>query len=110
MQLSTSRVVLMTMMLCAAAVQLFGHAPPHKVFSSRSEVVVVHVTVLDGKARLVSGLPKDAFTVFEDGQPEAVSFFQHEDHPVTVGLVLDCSGSMQRKRDAVIAAGMAFAR
>ena len=84
--------------------------PPRTIFSSRSEVVVVHVTVLDGKAKLVSGLPQESFTVFEDGRPETVSFFHNEDNPVTVGLVLDCSGSMQRKRDAVIAAGIAFAR
>ena len=84
--------------------------PPRTVFSSGSEVVVVHVAVLDGKSQLVSGLPQEAFRVFENGQPEAVSFFHNEDNPVTVGLVLDCSGSMLRKREAVIAAGLAFAR
>ncbi len=84
--------------------------PPPKVFASRSEIVVVHVSVFDGKSQLVSGLPRDAFTIFENGQPEAVSFFHNEDNPVTVGLVLDCSGSMLRKREAVIAAGLAFAR
>jgi Ca-activated chloride channel homolog len=84
--------------------------PPPTVFSSRSEAVVVHVTVQDDRSRLVAGLPQDAFTVFENGQPQTVTFFQNEDNPVTVGLVLDCSTSMQRKRDAVIAAGLAFAR
>lgn len=84
--------------------------PPRTVFSSGSEVVVVHVAVMDGKSQLVSGLPQDAFRIFENGRPEAVSFFHNEDNPVTVGLVLDCSGSMQRKREAVIAAGLAFAR
>jgi VWFA-related protein len=84
--------------------------PPHTVFSSRSEAVVVHATVHDGKSRLVAGLPQDAFTIFENGQPQTVTFFQNEDNPVTVGLVLDCSTSMQRKRDAVIAASLVFAR
>jgi len=84
--------------------------PPRKVFSSRSEVVIVHVSVLDRKAQLVAGLPREAFSVFENGQPTTVSFFHNEDNPVTVGLVIDCSGSMQRKRDDVIAAGLAFAR
>jgi Ca-activated chloride channel homolog len=55
-------------------------------------------------------LPRDAFTLYEDGRPEAVSFFHNEDNPVTVGLVLDCSTSMLQKRDAVIAAGLAFAQ
>jgi VWFA-related protein len=83
--------------------------PPPAVFSSRSEAVVVHVTVQDG-SQLIAGLPQDAFSVFENGQPQTVTFFQNEDNPVTVGLVLDCSTSMQRKRDAVIAAGLVFAR
>jgi VWFA-related protein len=82
---------------------------PHKVFSSRSEVVLVHASVLDGKSHLVSGLPETAFKVFENGQPQPITFFHNEDNPVTVGLVIDCSTSMQRKRDAVIAAGLAFA-
>src|SRR5205814_4289624 len=84
--------------------------PPHKVFSSKSEAVLVHVTVRDTKSRLVAHLPKDAFQVFENGQPQAVTYFDDEDRPVTVGLVVDSSGSMQRKRDDVIAAGLAFAR
>jgi Ca-activated chloride channel family protein len=100
----------MSILLCGAALQSVAQEQAPKVFSSRSEVVVVHVTVRDGKSHLVAGLPREAFTVFEDGRPEPVTFFHNEDSPVTVGLVLDCSGSMQRKRDAVIAAGLAFAR
>jgi VWFA-related protein len=68
------------------------------------------VTVTDGKSRPIAGLPKEAFTIYEDGRSQPVTFFHNEDNPVTVGLVLDCSGSMQRKREAVIAAGLAFAR
>lgn len=106
---STRRVVAMSILLGASAPSSFGQDTP-KVFSSRSEVVVVHATVTDDKSRPVAGLPQAAFTVYEDGRPETLTFFQNEDHPVTVGLVLDCSGSMLRKRDAVIAAGLAFAQ
>ena len=88
----------------------FAQDPPPKVFSARSALVVVHVTVTDGKSRPVTGLPRESFTVYEDGRPETISFFHNEDNPVTVGLVLDCSGSMQQKREAVIAAGLAFAQ
>lgn len=83
---------------------------PHKVFSSKSEVVLVHVAVLDGKSHLVSGLPQSSFTVFENDQRQPITFFHNQDNPVTVGLVLDCSTSMVRKRQAVIAAGLAFAQ
>lgn len=82
---------------------------PHKVFSSRSEAVLVHVVVFDGKSHLVSGLPETSFTVFENGQQQPITFFHNEDNPVTVGLVLDCSTSMVRRRKAIIAAGLAFA-
>ena len=81
--------------------------PP--AFSSRSEIVVLHVSVVDRHAGLVGGLPRDAFAVFEDGRPQPIAFFDSEDTPVTVGLVIDCSGSMSTRRDAVITAGMAFA-
>lgn len=84
--------------------------PGRKVFSSSSDLVVIHASVLDRKSGFVPGLPREAFTVYEDGEPQPVSFFSNEDSPVTVGLVIDCSGSMQPKRSAVISAGLAFAR
>jgi VWFA-related protein len=83
---------------------------PRTVFSSQSEVVLLNVAVLDRKDAFVSGLPVSAFTVYENNQPQTVTFFENQDHPVTVGLVIDCSGSMQRKRAAVIEAGLAFAK
>ena len=82
---------------------------PRASFSSRSELVVLRVTVVDRKAGFVSGLPREAFVVREDGRAQPIEFFENEDTPVTVGLVIDSSGSMQRRRDGVIAAGMAFA-
>jgi Ca-activated chloride channel family protein len=90
--------------------QHYRQAASPKVFSSKSEVVMVHVTVRDHKSRLVAGLPREAFSIFENGQPQTLTYFENEDRPVTVGLVLDSSGSMQRKRDDVIAAGLAFAK
>ena len=80
----------------------------HPAFSSTSELVVLHVSVVNRKG-FVPGLPRGAFTVYEDGHPQPIAFFANEDTPVTVGLVIDSSGSMQPRRDTVIAAGMAFA-
>jgi VWFA-related protein len=67
------------------------------------------VSVVDRRAGFVSGLPREAFAVHEDGRPQPIEFFENEDTPVTVGLLIDSSGSMQPRRDGVIAAGMAFA-
>src|SRR6476469_6096285 len=83
--------------------------PQRPVFASRAELVVLHVSVVEPHAGFVPGLPRDAFTVFEDGRPQPIQFFENEDTPVTVGLVIDNSGSMLPRRDAVTTAGMAFA-
>jgi len=73
-------------------------------------MVVLHATVLDSKGTLVSGLDEKDFLVFEDGVPQQIDSFSHEDIPVTVGLVVDNSGSMGPKRSEIITAALAFAR
>jgi Ca-activated chloride channel family protein len=84
-------------------------AIPRAAFASRSELVVLRVTVVDRRAGFVGGLPREAFVVHEDGRPQPIQFFEADDTPVTVGLVIDSSGSMMRRRDGVVAAGLAFA-
>jgi Ca-activated chloride channel family protein len=61
------------------------------------------------KDAYIGGLTQDAFEVFEDGVRQAISFFTTEDSPVTVGLLIDSSGSMQPNRDRVITAASVFA-
>jgi Ca-activated chloride channel family protein len=74
------------------------------------DMVVLRASALDHKSTLVSGLDKDDFQVYEDGVLQTIKHFSHEDAPVTVGLVIDNSGSMSPKRNDVIAAALAFAR
>jgi Ca-activated chloride channel homolog len=74
------------------------------------DMVVLHATVEDKKGVLVSGLGKRDLQVYEDGVLQQITYFSHEDIPVTVGLVIDNSGSMGPKRSDVIAAALAFAR
>ncbi len=78
------------------------------VFTAESSLVVLHVTVKDKQNHYVGGLPKEAFEVFEDGKPQEVSLFTAEDAPVTVGLLIDNSGSMHSNRELVLAAATAF--
>ncbi len=80
------------------------------VFRSDARLVVLHATVLDAQGGLVTGLPQTAFQVFEDGIPQQIKVFRREDAPVSVGLVIDDSGSMSRRRDKVAAAGLGFIR
>ena len=76
-----------------------------RTLRSSIEVTAVTVTVRDGNGGLVPDLPADAFTVFEDGEPQAITQFTHERVPVGLGLLLDVSDSMfgQRIRDARVA-------
>lgn len=85
-----------------------GLAQDPPVFRSLSELVLLQVTVKDGRNRYVLGLPRDAFTVYHNGQPQAIRFFMDEDAPATIGLILDSSGSMQPNRDRVLVAVQAF--
>jgi len=63
--------------------------------------VRLNVTVVDNNARSVQTLGQNAFHIYEDGVPQAISSFRHEDLPVSIGLVIDSSGSMYDKRSAV---------
>lgn len=75
-----------------------------------ADMVVLHATVRNRKGTPVSGLNKGNFQVYEDGVRQQITYFMHKDIPVTVGLVVDNSGSMAPKRPEVIAAATAFAR
>ena len=79
-------------------------------FSAQSELVVLHVAVKDRKGGYVGGLGQDSFRVLEDRRPQEIAFFNSQDAPVTVGLVIDASGSMAPNRSLVIAASMAFTK
>lgn len=83
---------------------------PRANFKSESQLVVLHVAVRDRKGGYVGGLGQDAFRVSENKQPQAISFFNNQDAPVTVGLLIDSSGSMAANRRMVIAAAVAFAQ
>lgn len=80
------------------------------VFKAEARLVVLHVSVRDRGGRYLTGLTKDAFTVIDDGQPQALEMFSADDVPASVGLLIDNSNSMGPSRERVIAAVSAFAR
>src|SRR5437762_11118895 len=63
-------------------------------FKSGVELVDVTATVSDDNGHFVSGLTKDDFTIFEDGQQQEITNFSNEHVPVSLGILLDTSGSM----------------
>ncbi|HMD96536.1 MAG TPA: VWA domain-containing protein [Terriglobia bacterium] len=73
-------------------------------------LVVLHATVLDKRDRVVNNLKEGDFKVYEDGVPQKLAVFSHADVPVTMGIVIDDSGSMREKRASVNAAALAFVK
>jgi Ca-activated chloride channel family protein len=84
----------------------------HGRYTLREEAyeVRLNATVLDGSGRPVQTLDKDAFHVYEDGVPQTITSFRHEDLPVSLGLLIDSSGSMYDKRPAVDKASLDFVK
>jgi VWFA-related protein len=64
-------------------------------------LVVLHTTVNDDRGKFVEGLTQDNFRVYEDKVEQKLSIFKREDIPVSMGLVIDNSGSMRDKRPRV---------
>lgn len=64
-------------------------------------LVVLHTTVLDDRGKFADGLKAENFRVFEDKVEQKLSTFKREDVPVSMGLVIDNSGSMRDKRPRV---------
>lgn len=102
-------VALVTLLAVSAGAQ--SAAPQHKppapyTFEVNAEEVVLNCTILDSKGQLVSGLDKSNFRVTEDGIPQSIVSVQHRDTPVSIGLLVDNSGSMRSKRAAVASAAL----
>jgi VWFA-related protein len=83
-------------------------APPGQATGSQGStikvgvnLVVLHTTVLDDRGRFADGLKTENFRVFEDKVEQKLSVFRREDVPVSMGLVIDNSGSMRDKRPRV---------
>ena len=80
------------------------------VFHSDTRVVVCNTTVMDKSGHLVTNLAQSAFSVFEDGVRQQIRVFKREDLPVSLGLIIDNSGSMRLKRASVEAAALALVK
>jgi VWFA-related protein len=93
-----------------------GPPPPQNpgqqkgVIKANVDLVVLHATVDDEKGQFVGDLKQDNFRVFEDKVEQKISLFSREDIPVTMGLVIDNSGSMREKRAQVNEAALTFVK
>ncbi|HKE86932.1 MAG TPA: VWA domain-containing protein [Vicinamibacterales bacterium] len=81
--------------ICAAAVLSAQQA----TFKAGTSIVPVLTTVIDSQGRLVPNLEQEEFTIFDNGKPQPISFFQNETQPFTVVVMLDFSASMTANLD-----------
>jgi Ca-activated chloride channel family protein len=84
----------------------------HGVYTLERNVdeVLLPCTVVDQDGRLVQDLTRSDFTVYEDNTPQQIVAFSHSDVPVSMGILIDNSGSMRDKRSAVNAAALDLVR
>ena len=77
-------------------------------FRTDTRLVVLPVSVMDKSGKLVTDLQQKSFKVFENGVEQPIKIFRREDVPVSMGIVIDNSGSMSQKRTSVAAAALAI--
>ena len=79
-------------------------------FRSDTRLVVLHATVVDKSGKFITNLQQSAFRVFENNEEQPIKKVLREDVPVSMGLIVDNSGSMRTKRARVEASAMALVK
>jgi Ca-activated chloride channel family protein len=82
--------------------------PGDKALRLDVELALVNTTVTDPYGRLVTGLEKENFRIYEDGVEQEVATFSSEDVPISIGVIFDMSGSMSDKADKAKEAAVEF--
>ena len=94
--------------VCLAPVR--AQQAPQPNFRSAIDVVSLNVTVTDPNGRFVTDVPQDAFTVYEDGMPQEIRFFNRSNLPVALSILLDTSASMEDKIATAQEAAIGFVK
>ena len=85
--------------MCVGAAFAFSQTQtqPPLTFGTGIEIINLTVTVTDSQGRLIAGLDRDAFSVFEDGVKQELALFNKDRLPLSVVLLMDASASMEDK-------------
>ena len=89
---------------------LFLQAQDDSVIKVTTRLVVLHASVADKSGKLLTDLPRSAFKVLENNVEQVIKDFKREDIPVSLGIIIDDSGSMMNKRQKVAAAALALVK
>jgi VWFA-related protein len=101
---------LLTALPAAICLAVSGAAQQPPTFHEEARLVVLHVTVTDRHGELVTNLDRGSFEVSENGRPQSIALFRRDDIPISLGLLIDNSGSMRSLRPRVETAALAFVR
>src|SRR5438067_1121033 len=96
--------------LCLAAAAVVAQSGDDTVIRTETRLVVLHASVVDKKGKLITNLPQQAVKVYENGAEQAIKVFRREDVPLSLGLVIDNSGSMRPRRSRVERASLDLVR
>jgi Ca-activated chloride channel homolog len=92
--------------LFAAGLLIVAAAGAWAQFVAETRLVVLHASVSDKRGKLVTNLNQGSFQIFENGVAQELKLFRREDVPVSLGIIIDNSGSMRPKRERVEAAAL----
>src|SRR5262245_7144804 len=106
-RVSIIALLLLTVLLCPAVLPQDRRAGQ---FSVDVNLVALPVSVMDKEGNVLEGLTEKNFQVLEDNVAQTISLFKHEDIPLSLGLVIDDSGSMRNKKEKVHSAALSFVR
>ena len=98
----------LVLLLLSPGYQVIAQDPQPFRISVNVDLVVLNLSVRDRAGQFAAGLVESNFEIFEDGVKQTLRLFRDEDIPVTVGLVVDHSGSMRHKLADVVAAARTF--
>lgn len=83
---------------------------PEATFRVGMDLVQLNVSVFDPSGQIIKGLTQSAFTIYENNVKQQISVFRQEDVPVSLGLVIDNSASMEKKKDRVASSALAMVK
>jgi VWFA-related protein len=104
-------------LIIGLSLTLLSQTPPSQtrrngpgVINVDVNLVELPISVFDKDGNVIEGLTKDNFQVLEDNTAQEISLFKHEDIPLSLGIVIDNSGSMRSKKDRVHSAALSFVK
>ena len=102
--------IILMILTLGLSVTLLAQGPQKGQISIDVNLVALPVSVVDKDGNAIEGLTEKNFQVLEDNSPQEITVFRHEDVPVSLGMVIDSSGSMKTKKERVYGGTLSFVK